>query len=357
MKKSDIARLRLRNQRIVGSEFTKAADVVSWLGAVQAQDYPMAKWALGLRMTKATDRAVEDEIDSGSIIRTHVMRPTWHFVPTEDVRWMLDLTAPRIKAAARSRERALELDAKTLSQATKIIARALEGGNHLTRAELMTILERSGIARSSQRGIHIMFHAELEQAVCSGKRRGNNSTYALMDERVTPAKKLSKDLALARLARVYFQSHGPATIKDFSWWSGLSLTEARAGLESIKDRLHAEIIDSETYWMPYSELQSNNGRGTIHFLPAFDEFTVSYTDRTASISPEAAKLAITGYAIFNPTIVAKGQIVGIWKRSFAKGSVVIERQYFPDAGKLSEKTLDTSARRFAAFHDLKPTLR
>jgi len=355
MKKSDIAKLRLHNQRIVGTEFSSASQVVSWLGAVQAQDYHMAKWALGLRMTKATDRSVESEIDSGSIIRTHVLRPTWHFVPAADVRWMLDLTGPRIEAAARSRQRALELDAKTLNKSTKVIAKALEGGNHLTRPELMSILERSGIKRSSQRGIHIMFHAELEKMVCSGRQRGKHFTYALMDERVPKTKPLLKDEALGKLAATYFQSHAPATVRDFAWWSGLSLTEARAGIESISSRLYSETVGGEAYWMNGS-VSGVDGRSTIHFLPAFDEFTVSYTDRTASISPEAAKLAITGYAIFNPTIVLKGQIVGIWKRSFAKAGVVIEQQLFPDVETLAEKPLKAAARRYAQFTELKAVL-
>lgn len=355
MKKSDIAKLRLHNQRIVGTEFSSASQVVSWLGAVQAQDYHMAKWALGLRMTKATDRSVESEIDSGSIIRTHVLRPTWHFVPAADVRWMLDLTGPRIEAAARSRQRALELDAKTLNKSTKVIAKALEGGNHLTRPELMSILEMTGIKRSSQRGIHIMFHAEVEKLVCSGRRCGNHFTYALMDERVPQSKKLSKDEALAKLAAKYFISHGPATVKDFSWWSGLSLTEAKAGVESIRSSLLSEMVDGDTYWMN-APISPAHGRSTTHFLPAFDEFTVSYTDRTASISPEAAKLAITGYAIFNPTIVLKGQIVGIWKRSFAKAGVVIEQQLFPDVETLAEKPLKAAARRYAQFTELKAVL-
>ena len=356
MKKSDIAKLRLRNQRIVGTEFSSASQVVSWLGAVQAQDYHMAKWALGLRMIKATDQSVEDEIDSGSIIRTHVLRPTWHFVPAADVRWMLELTGPRIGSAARSRQRTLELDAKTLNKSTKIIGKALEGGNHLTRPELMSILERSGIKRSSQRGIHIMFHAELEQLVCSGRRSGKHFTYALMDERVPPSKKLSRDEALAKLAATYFTSHGPATVRDFSWWSGLSLTEARAGLEDIRSSLFSETVEGEVYWMNASASPARDSRSTIHFLPAFDEFTVAYTDRTASLTPDAHKLAITGYAIFNPMIVVNGRIVGVWKRSFAKGQIVMVKQFLPDSRKLSDKTLNTAAGRVAAFHEMKPSV-
>jgi hypothetical protein len=265
---------------------------------------------------------------------------------------MLDLTGPRIENAARSRQRFLELDAKTLSKCIKVIGKALEGGNHLTRPELMSILERAGIKRSSQRSIHIMFHAELEQLVCSGRRSGKHSTYALMDERVPPSRKLLKDEALARLAARYFTSHGPATVKDFSWWSGLSLTEARAGLESIRSSLLSEIVEGEAYWMNAS-MSLPNSRSTTHFLPAFDEFTVAYTDRSASLSPDAHKLAITGYAIFNPSIVVGGRIIGVWKRSFAKDRVVIERQFLSDAGRLSERTLNSAAGRFAAFSQMK----
>lgn len=348
MKKARIAKLRLRNQRIVENSFPSAREVVSWLGAVQAQDYQMAKWALGLRMSTATAKSVEDEIDTGSIVRTHVMRPTWHFVAAEDIRWLLDLTAPRIEAAARSRQRFLELDAKTLNRTTKIIAKALEGENHLTRPELMKIIESLGIKRSKERGTHIMFQAELDKAVCSGKRRGKQFTYALMDERVPQTKALPREVALATLAARYFASHGPATLKDLIWWSGLAASDARTGLELIKSTLISETVDGQTYWL----VPSAGGQrfpSSVRLLPAFDEFTVSYADRSASVAPELMKEVSVGHAIFRPIVVIDGRVVGIWIRKHTTKGIDVTYTFFEEVSKSHMASMDRAERQYRIF--------
>jgi hypothetical protein len=275
MNKSQIARIRLANQQICGAKFTEPRDLVARLGAVQAQDYAMAKWAIGLRLSSATERSIEAAIDSGSIIRTHVMRPTWHFVAAEDIRWMLKLTAPRIETACAFGMRWFELDNKTLIRCSKIIAGALEGGNHLTRQELMNIIETKGIRTGKERASHIMLQAELDQIVCNGKRRGKQLTYALFDERVPQTKSLSREVALANLAERYFTSHGPATLKDFVWWSGLTVADAALALKMIESRLYSEKIDENIYWMPNTMPASQIRSKSVRLLPAFDEFTVS----------------------------------------------------------------------------------
>jgi hypothetical protein len=348
MNKTDIAKLRLRNQRIDGTEFSRAEDVVSWFGAVQAQDYQMAKWALGLRMTKATSRSVEDEIDAGSVFRTHVMRPTWHFVAAADIRWMLELTAPRIEIAARPRQRHLELDGRTLNRTTKLIAKALEGENHLTRPELMSTLQRSGIKRSIERGIHIMLQAELDGVVCNGKRRGKQFTYALMDERVPETKAMAKDEALAKLATRYFTSHGPAALKDFTWWSGLAAADARTGLESIKSTLVSDAVDGQVYWMQQS-VQPQRHRKSVRLLPAFDEFTVSYKDRSASVAPELMKDVTVGHAIFRPIVVIDGRVVGVWIRRHVKRAIDIVYTLFEDLSKSEQMLLVRGERQYRHF--------
>ncbi|MEP6850373.1 MAG: winged helix DNA-binding domain-containing protein [Acidobacteriota bacterium] len=347
MKKTEIAKLRLRNQRIAHKGFSRASEVVSWLGAVQAQDYNMAKWALGLRMSSATSASIEDEIDSGSIVRTHVMRPTWHFVPAADVRWLLDLTAPRIESAARSRQRVLELDAKTLNRTTKIIARALEGEVHLTRQELMAVIARKGILTNPQRGIHIMFKAELDGVVCNGKRRGKQFTYALMDERVPQSAPLPKDVACARLATRYFTSHGPATIRDFIWWSGLSPADAREGLNLVRSNLVSDEVEGHTYW--WNPAETGPTRKSVHLLPAFDEFTVSYCDRTASVRPELMKDVTVGHAIFRPIVVVDGRVVGIWIRKFGKNGPEIDYTFFEDLTRSQHAMLLRAEKQYRAF--------
>lgn len=349
MNKSQIARIRLANQQIVGTNFTEPRELVSWLGAVQAQDYAMAKWAIGLRLKSATERSIEAAIDDGSIIRTHVLRPTWHFVAADDIRWMLDLTAPRIQQACSFRQRFLELDAKTLVRCNKLIATAVEGGNHLTRQELMAVLENAGIRTGIERATHIMLHAELDQVVCNGNRRGKQSTYALFDERVPQARSLQRDEALAKLAEPYFTSHGPATIRDFVWWSGLTVADATAALKMIGSRLYSEKIDIDTYWMPDHAPNSPIRSKSVRLLPAFDEFTVSYKDRTASVAPELLKDVTVGHAIFRPIIVVDGRVVGIWKRTLEKAAVRIEYTFFEDLAPSRLIDFEKSAKQYCKF--------
>lgn len=340
-----IAQQRLHNQCITSTNFTTPNEVVAHLGAVQAQDYPMSKWAVGLRLPNATDENIEQAINKGSIVRTHILRPTWHLVAAQDIRWMLALTAPHVHQLVSSMYRQLELSGTLLNRTDAIIAKALEGNNHLTRAELMTELEKGGINTSDLRAAHLMFHAELNGLVCSGAMRGKQITYALMDERVPPAPTLTRDEALAELAKRYFMSHGPATLHDFVWWSGLKVSDARAGLEMVKSNLVSEKIGEQTFWLPnhfYPESQNS-----VHLLPAFDEFMVSYKDRTASLSPNNHQTAITGNGIFKPIVVINGQVEGIWKRSIQKDKVGIETSLFTDS--FDKAVLTTAINQYAQF--------
>src|SRR5690242_18357747 len=248
----DIAQQRLHNQLITRQTFEKPDDVVKWLCAVQAQDYAAAKWAVGLRLQDATDESIEQAFADGTILRTHVMRPTWHFVAPADIRWLLELTAPRIKATMAYYDRQLGLDDALYAHCNEIITRALEGGKHLTRAEQGKALAEAGIVVEGQRLSHIVSHAELDAVACSGPRRGKQFTYALLAERAPTAKTLPRDEALAELTRRYFTSHGPAKVRDFAWWSGLTMADARAGLEMVGADLGHEEIAGQTYWFPDS---------------------------------------------------------------------------------------------------------
>src|SRR5436190_10253869 len=227
---SDIAHRRMRNQRLVGAPFATPDEAVGLLVAVQSQDYAGAKWAVGQRVRGATDAALERAFDSGAILRTHVLRPTWHFVTPADIRWLLKLTAPRVSAAMAYYNRKFELDARTFRRSQSLLAKALEGGRHLTREELTQVLERAGIGCKELRPTLLMMQAELDAVITSGPRRGKQFTYALLDERAPPEKTLARDEGLAVLALRYFASHGPAQIRDFAWWSGLTIADAKAGV-------------------------------------------------------------------------------------------------------------------------------
>lgn len=232
-----IALQRLANQRITTPGPREVAALVSWFGAVQAQDYPAARWALGLRMPAgATAATIDRAIDAAQIVRTHVMRPTWHFVAASDVHWMLELTADRVQQKLAFAFRYYELDAGLRVRATRAIEEAVGGGAHLTRSELGAHLAREGIAIQGIRLALLTIHAEVERVLCSGCRRGGQPTYALLAARAPKPERRSRDEAIAELAGRYFGSHGPATIRDFAWWSGLTAADAKRGLEMTRAR-------------------------------------------------------------------------------------------------------------------------
>ena len=298
---------------MTASSCRSAAEVVAWLGAVQAQDYSAAKWALGLRAPGLTDTAVEQAFTDGAILRTHVMRPTWHFVTPRDIRWMLALTAPQIDARMTPYNRHLELDRRLFRRSHRLIARALEGGRTLTRADLAATLTRAGIALTTQRLAHLMMQAEIEGVVCSGPRRGKQSTYALLDERVPPAPALGHDEALAELARRYLASHGPATIRDFAWWSGLKMAEAKRGIEAATPAAVREAIDARTFYAMPSAAAARRPPRSAHLLPVYDEYVNPYRDRDAIVDPRTRAFDPSLRDDGGHYIIVEGMFVGTWR--------------------------------------------
>jgi hypothetical protein len=346
----EIAQQRLHNQLITRQKFEQASDVVRWLCAVQSQDYAAAKWALGLRMQNSTDAFIEQAFTEGTILRTHILRPTWHFVLPADIRWMLALTAPRVIAATAYYYRTLGLDDTIFSNSNAVLAKALQGGKQHTRTELASALQQAGIATGNlQRIGQIIMRAELDGIICSGARRGKQFTYALLDERAPQARTLNREESLAELARRYFTSHGPATLQDFVWWSGLTVTDARAGLGMVKSQLVHEVIDSHTYWRSASLSPSVDLTQTIYLLPNFDEFTVAYTDRSAIFDMSDAEKFGTPGNVLNPTIVLDGRIIGTWKRTIKKDTVHLTPNLFTSLTKAEIRALVESAKRYAAF--------
>jgi hypothetical protein len=321
---TEIAEQRLHNQRITRAECRKPADVVAWLGAVQAQEYPAARWALALRMPDGTtDAAIERAFDEGRILRTHVMRPTWHFVAPADIRWMLELTAPRVHRSMAYYRRQLGLDTALLTRAATLFERALRDGQYLTRGELGAQLERAGLAAKGVRLAHLTIYAELEGVMCSGPRRGKRLTYALLEERAPRARRLSRDEALAGLTRRYFKSHGPATIRDFVWWSGLTTADAKRGLEI--NRARHEAVDGRPYWTVGRIPAGGTRRRTVHLLPIYDEYLVSYRDRDAVPHGPPVIESPSGRSLtFRHALVIAGQVAGTWKTARNAGGLTVD---------------------------------
>ena len=322
---------------------------MSWLGAVQSQDYFGAKWALASRMRRATSAGIERAFAEGRILRTHVMRPTWHFVTPADIRWILALTAPRLRAATAPSDRRLGLDARVIARSNRAIAAALRGGRQLTRQELRHVLQRSGVAADgAQRLAHLMFHAELDGVICSGALRGKQFTYALLDERVAETCVRPRDEALGELTRRYFTSHGPAQVQDFAWWSGLTMADARTGLEMVQRHLASETIDRKTYWSLSAMPPAAASARTVHLLPAYDEYLIAYRDRSAAFDP-ARRKPVERRDPFDPVIVVDGQVVGHWTRTLRRETVTITLG-LPGRLKSAESRLvNEEARRFGAF--------
>jgi len=237
MNLTDISILRLRNQQIASTNFKTVKELVGWMGAMQAQDYNQAKWAIGSRLPNLTEDQIEAAFNQGEIIRTHLMRPTWHFVSADDVYWLLELTAKQIKSTTKSRHRDLRLTENDLKKSKEVFVKSLEGNRSLTREELGDQLNRAGINTFEQRLPHILMDAEIDRIICSGAIHGKKQTYALLAERVPEKKTFTKDEALALLGKKYFTSHGPETLADFVWWSGLPITDARKEIEINKEKL------------------------------------------------------------------------------------------------------------------------
>lgn len=349
----DIPRYRLHNQSLSQTKFTEPSQVVEALGAVQSQDYAGAKWALAQRLNDApTDTAIETAFNDGKILRTHVMRPTWHFVTPADIRWMLDLTAPRVKRAMAHMDRQLGLDKSILQKSNATLKKALQGNVQLTRAELAPILEKAGISTEGYRMGQLMGHAELDQVICSGGRQGKQFTYALLEERAPQAKSRAREDALTELTGRYFRSHGPATLQDFVWWSGLTTTDARTGMEAVRSEFEQETIADQTYWFA-APTTSKSSSSSAYLLPSYDEYTVGYRDRSAIFDgSHIDKLSAFRESILTQVMIVNGEVAGTWKRTLKKREVAVELAPFTLLDKSQNQAVLAAAQRYGSFLQL-----
>ena len=308
--------IRMACHQLAEPEFGHPADLVGWMGAMQAQDYTMSKWAVGLRLKSATIAQVNEALAKGEIVRTHIMRPTWHYVAGKDLRWMLQLTSSRLKKVIDSWVKAsgLDISENQYTQCNDLIGKMLSGGNCLTREEIEMELGHAGVPVTGDRVRRYVLRAEMEGIVCSGADKNGKPGYALLDEQVAPASSLPREEALARLAVNYFRSHSPATLKDFVWWSGLTVGEARRGIGALGTELLRESFDGREYLLHETCAACEAAPVQAHLLPAFDEYLIGYKDRTDVLAHAYRERAFNAYGTFRPVVLHNGRIVGRWSR-------------------------------------------
>jgi len=353
MKKKDILKERLLNQHILGTLFEKPDDMVRWMGAVQAQNFLGSLWAIGIRVKNAQEPDIEHAIADKTLVRTWLLRGTLHFVAVEDIKWILDLVAPRIIASnANLLKTNFKLDNNEFKRIKKVIVSTLEGGQSLTGDKIYSELEKASISTSSLRGLHILHCLALEGLICFGAREGKQQTFLLLDEWLPNTKSMGHDKALGELARRYFTSHGPATIQDFRWWSGLRDADARTALDTIKSQLLSEDIDNQTYWFQSFKETEDNKYPVSQLLPNFDEYFIGYKDRNNLVNGIYTKEFNINDFIFNSNIILNGEIVGAWKRIFKEGKVIITLNYYKSLNKEENRAVKKAAKDYGKFLDM-----
>jgi hypothetical protein len=357
MTHSDIARQRLLNQHIARARFSEPAKIVAWLAAVQAQDFAAAKWSLGLRLRGASDADVERAFTDGKILRTHLLRPTWHFVARDDIRWLLALTAPRVHQANAYMYRKLGLDSSVFRRSNDALAEALSGGKQLTRDGIRAVLDRAGVdAKGEFRLGYLLMRAELDGVVCSGGREGKQFTYALFDERVPPSRARGRNEALAELARRYFTSRGPATVHDLAKWSGLTLADARRGLDEVRSELQSKVIDGQSIWFSAPVRHARRTASNAYLLSIYDEFVSGYKDHRAIVTDQnGARLKSLGNLLTH-IVVINDKIAGTWKPIRQKNTLVIDASVFARLSKSETQAVAKAARRYGEFVGLEARL-
>ncbi|MGY0041250.1 winged helix DNA-binding domain-containing protein [Pedobacter sp. NJ-S-72] len=345
-----IAKARLSNQHIEGTEFLTSEALVSWMGCMQAQDYAAAKWAIGNRVKGVTNEQVEADFNAGRILRTHVLRATWHFVSPADIGWMLKLTSPRIKAMNKPQCRKLGIDEAIIKKSQKLLIRALSDGYHLNRTALAELFNNNNINTDENRMTHLLMEAEVDGIICSGKREGKHFTYALFEERVPAIMGFDREDAIAELVKRYFLSHGPATLADFCcWWSGLNQTDAKRGMEMNKELFIKEVIEEQVYWFS-PVMRSLAAEKSVYLLPSFDEIAVAYKDRRALIHHHLINQTKNG--VFSPLVITDGEISGTWKRSLVKDKFQLEIKSLNLLDKAAKQMINNEISKYSKFLEM-----
>lgn len=346
---NDLVQLRLLNQNISKPIAAQVSEIFSHMGALQAQDFAMVRWAVGLRLPGSTDSQIVAALDKGDILRTHVLRPTWHLVSARDIHWMLDLTRERIKTRLKGWHPERRLTERSIVESRGIIAEALADVPFLSRDVLKQAFADHKIPLNDNITSNLLMRAEADGLICSGPIWDNQQTYALLSKRVPDKMTLTREAALAELAKRYFTSHGPATLNDFIWWSGLLQKDARSGLEMNAATLVSEKIGESVFWMSVNQPNYTEMDQIAYLLPAFDEFIVSYADRSAILKSEQQKKLISNNGIFWPMVVVNGEVLGRWKRTQKSDTVQVVVSLFRKPSKTVAAKIEHAAQRFAHF--------
>lgn len=344
----DLLAIRLSNQFLTTQTFTNPEDIVKYLGAVQSQDFTGAKWAVGQRLRNATNEILDDAFNSGKILRTHVMRPTWHFVAPEDILWMQELTKHRVKQMMTTYNRKLDLSDEVLKKTNKLLEKMLDKNEFITRQEIKTELEKISITTDVQKLAHIVMTAELNGTLCSGPLRGKTFTYARILRRAPQAKKLSKDEALATLLKKFIKSHGPICIKDFVWWSGLTIVESKRGFEILEKDLKSFALHNQTYW--YYESNFLGIPDKAFLLPNYDEYAISYKIRDAFYAQTSERQLVPfGVNSFSHMIVYRGRVIGMWKRGITDKNLTVTTELFQTINVRIKTEIEKAAIEYGKF--------
>lgn len=345
-----IPSIRLYSQQLANPVFDNPKDLVSWMGAIQAQDYAMSKWAVGIRLKSGNLQTVNEALAKGEILRTHVMRPTWHYVAAEDIRWMLKLSAKRIMAANDSyaKGRGQDISPAIYNKANHLLEKILANNNHQTKQEIDEAFRKAGLETDERQSNRFLTHAEAEGIICSGIDKNKKITFALLEERVAPVKELHKEEALAKLARNYFRSHSPAGLKDFIWWSGLTATEAKQAVSFIEHELITERFCAQNFYV-HQSCKEEKVTDVLHILPSYDEYLISYKDRTDVLKAEHQPKAFNTFGLFRPVILHDGQIVGNWNKAVKRNALSISMEWFEQKTKIKKALLQRAEERYLDF--------
>lgn len=344
-----IKNIRLKSQQLSEQTFDTPKEVVSWMGAMQAQDFTMAKWAIAIRSKQCTEQGIEDAFNRGDFLRTHIMRPTWHFVSAEDIRWLLKLTGERIKGAWKY-VKDLKVDEHELTKCYNLLERTLRDNNHQTKDEITKIFEQEGLGATERHIYLFTMLAEADSIICSGVLKEKKQTYALLEERAPQSKDIHKDEALAKLAQRYMQSHSPASLQDFVWWSGLTIKDCRHAFSLIDNELIRDHFGSTELYIhkDYKECASSD-TNILHFLPAYDEYLISYKDRTNVLDLEHYPKAFNNYGIFQSIILYNGHGVGNWKKIKKVKGIDFDISFWDSKLKISKELLTLEGKKFQDY--------
>jgi len=345
----EIAHRRLHNQHLSGPPLADPVAVVRHLGAVQAQEYAPAKWGLAQRTSGFDDAAIQRLVDTGAILRTHALRPTWHFIAATDIGWIQALTGPRVHAFNAYYNRQHGLDDESFRRTNGIIVDALRGGNHLTRPELAAVLAKKGDPATGNRLAYVVMRAELDGLIANGVMRGKQHTYALIEERAPDRIELAADEALAELTRRYFTSHGPATVKDFAWWSSLTITQIRRGLTLLGSTVESVEVGGLVYWWVPGGTPPPDPVPTVYALQGYDEYGVAYTEGRAVANLAGRKVVDPSENRTVQPLVLDSQMVGRWARRVERGTVVVEPQLLVRPTAAQKKAVEREFARYAEF--------